>query len=105
MIYDLLIFLLQSITESPTLEEWTGVHTLTNYLERGNIMSNSGNVANQATMARIAELEAMQAELKALKAQVKEHYSNEGKRKGRYLYLWSTADACHSVRWTVGEDY
>ena len=34
-------------------------------------MSNSGNVANQATMARIAELEAMQAELKALKAQVK----------------------------------
>jgi len=34
-------------------------------------MSNSGNVANAATMARIAELEAMQAELKALKAQVK----------------------------------
>ena len=34
-------------------------------------MSNSGNVANQATLARIAELEAMQAELKALKAQVK----------------------------------
>ena len=43
-----------------------GVHTKTNYLERVTIMSNVN-----ATMARIAELEAMQAELKALKQTVK----------------------------------
>ena len=45
-------------------------------------MSNSGNVANQATMARIAELEAMQAELKALKAQVKNTIRMKVSQKG-----------------------
>ena len=45
-------------------------------------MSNSGNVANHATMARIAELEAMQAELKALKAQVKNTIRMKVSQKG-----------------------
>ena len=44
---------------------------LNDYLERVNIMSNVANNDTVATMARIAELEAMQAELKALKAKVK----------------------------------
>ena len=44
---------------------------LNDYLERVNIMSNVANNDTAATMARIAELEAMQAELKALKAKVK----------------------------------
>tara|TARA_E500000318_G_C3506529_1_gene190506 strand:- start:412 stop:852 length:441 start_codon:yes stop_codon:yes gene_type:complete len=45
-------------------------------------MSNSGNVANNATMARIAELEAMQAELKALKATVKNQVRMKVSAKG-----------------------
>ena len=45
-------------------------------------MSNSGNVANAATMARIAELEAMQAELKALKATVKNQVRMKVSAKG-----------------------
>mgnify|MGYP003113136811 CR=1 FL=1 len=45
-------------------------------------MSNSGNVANAATMARIAELEAMQAELKALKQTVKNQVRMKVSAKG-----------------------
>ncbi len=45
-------------------------------------MSNSGNVANNATMARIAELEAMQAELKALKQTVKNQVRMKVSAKG-----------------------
>ena len=45
-------------------------------------MSNSGNVANNATMNRIAELEAMQAELKALKATVKNQVRMKVSAKG-----------------------
>ena len=45
-------------------------------------MSNSSNVANNATMARIAELEAMQAELKALKATVKNQVRMKVSAKG-----------------------
>jgi len=45
-------------------------------------MSNSGNVANAATMARIAELEAMQAELKALKQTVKNQVRMKVSTKG-----------------------
>ena len=45
-------------------------------------MSNSGNVANAATLARIAELEAMQAELKALKATVKNQVRMKVSTKG-----------------------
>ena len=45
-------------------------------------MSNSSNVANNATMARIAELEAMQAELKALKATVKNQVRMKVSTKG-----------------------
>ena len=49
---------------------------------KGNIMSNSGNVANAATLARIAELEAMQAELKALKQTVKNQVRMKVSAKG-----------------------
>ena len=45
-------------------------------------MSNSANVTNAATMARIAELEAMQAELKALKATVKNQVRMKVSAKG-----------------------
>lgn len=45
-------------------------------------MSNSGNVANAATMARIAELEAMQAELKALKQTIKNQVRMKVSTKG-----------------------
>ena len=45
-------------------------------------MSNSSNVANNATMARIAELEAMQAELKALKQTVKNQVRMKVSAKG-----------------------
>ena len=45
-------------------------------------MSNSGNVANAATLARIAELEAMQAELKALKQTVKNQVRMKVSAKG-----------------------
>ena len=45
-------------------------------------MSNSSNVANNATMARIAELEAMQAELKALKQTVKNQVRMKVSTKG-----------------------
>ena len=45
-------------------------------------MSNSANVTNAATMARIAELEAMQAELKALKQTVKNQVRMKVSAKG-----------------------
>jgi hypothetical protein len=45
-------------------------------------MSNSSNVANNVTMDRIAELEAMQAELKALKATVKNQVRMKVSAKG-----------------------
>lgn len=45
-------------------------------------MSNSANVTTAATMARIAELEAMQAELKALKATVKNQVRMKVSAKG-----------------------
>ncbi len=45
-------------------------------------MSNSSNVTTAATMARIAELEAMQAELKALKQTVKNQVRMKVSAKG-----------------------
>ena len=64
-------------------------------------MSNLNNKETVAMMARIAELEAMQAELKALKAgRLTRHVL--GKPKGCYLSIRFAAHACHSLCWTVG---